>query len=69
MNVANEIAWPRKIHEMSQPAMDSTRWDDSPFGDDDMVIAAWAQSGTPWPASGSLTPDCAFWLGTGEMPD
>jgi aryl sulfotransferase len=28
--------------------MDSTRWNDFPFRDDDIVIATWAKSGTTW---------------------
>ena len=28
--------------------MDSTRWDNFPFRDDDIVIGTWAKSGTTW---------------------
>lgn len=42
------IAWPRKTREFRNHHMDSTRWNDFPFRDDDIVIATWAKSGTTW---------------------
>ncbi len=43
-----DIAWPKKTQEMSHPLMDSTRWNEFQFRDDDIVIATWAKSGTTW---------------------
>ncbi len=43
-----EIDWPVKRCEMHNWAMDSTRWNDFKFRDDDIVIATWAKSGTTW---------------------
>lgn len=42
------IEWPRKLREMQNHHMDSTRWNDFAFRDDDVVIATWAKSGTTW---------------------
>ena len=42
------IHWPVKQREMQNWAMDSTRWDDFQFRDDDIVVATWAKSGTTW---------------------
>lgn len=41
-------AWPKKIREIHNHHMDSTRWDDFRFRDDDIVIGTWAKSGTTW---------------------
>lgn len=48
MSETTTIAWPKKTQEMAHPIMDSTRWDDFQFRDDDIVIATWAKSGTTW---------------------
>jgi aryl sulfotransferase len=44
----NAIAanWPVKKHELVNGMVDSTRWNDFPFRDDDIVIATWSKSGT-----------------------
>jgi len=39
---------PEKTREMHNMAMDSTRWDNFAFRDDDIVIGTWAKSGTTW---------------------
>ena len=41
-----EIIYPRKSRELHNALMDSRRWDNFPFRDDDIVIATWAKSGT-----------------------
>ena len=43
-----EQAWPRKIRQMHNHHMDSTRWDGLRLRADDVVIATWAKSGTTW---------------------
>ncbi len=48
MSETTTIAWPKKTQEMGHPIMDSTRWNDFRFRDDDVVIATWAKSGTTW---------------------
>ncbi len=48
MSETTTIAWPKKTQEMGHPLMDSTRWNDFEFRDDDIVIATWAKSGTTW---------------------
>ena len=45
---AGEIVWPVKQREMHNHLIDSTRWNDFPFRDDDVVIATWAKTGTTW---------------------
>lgn len=42
------IDWPIKSREFMNHHMDSTRWNDFRFRDDDIVIASWAKSGTTW---------------------
>jgi len=39
-------AWPVKTGELKHPLMDSTRWNDFPFRDDDIVVATYSKSGT-----------------------
>src|SRR5215470_7515095 len=39
---------PRKTREMQTPFFDSTKWNDFPFRDDDIVIATFAKTGTTW---------------------
>lgn len=41
-------AWPTKQRDIHNHHMDSTRWDDFPFRDDDIIIGTWAKSGTTW---------------------
>jgi aryl sulfotransferase len=43
-----DIAWPKKAGELQNHHMDSTRWNDLEFRDDDIVIATWAKTGTTW---------------------
>src|SRR3954452_21144686 len=38
--------WPVKTAEVSSVMMDSTRWNDFEFRDDDIVIATYSKSGT-----------------------
>jgi aryl sulfotransferase len=45
---AAEIEWPEKSGEMHNHHMDSTRWNDFNFRDDDIVVATWAKTGTTW---------------------
>src|SRR4029453_7784344 len=40
--------WPRKTHELHSHHFDSTIWNDFKFRDDDIIIATYAKSGTPW---------------------
>ncbi|KAH0332986.1 P-loop containing nucleoside triphosphate hydrolase protein, partial [Aureobasidium melanogenum] len=42
------VQWPVKTSEFQNHAIDSTRWDNFPFRDDDVVIASWGKSGTTW---------------------
>jgi aryl sulfotransferase len=42
------VRWPAKTREMHNHHMDSTRWNDFPFRDDDVVVGTWAKSGTTW---------------------
>jgi aryl sulfotransferase len=46
MNVETEVRWPQKVGELDHPAMDSTRWNDFAFRDDDIVVATFSKSGT-----------------------
>ncbi len=43
-----QTAAPTKTTELQNHHMDSTRWNDFKFRDDDIVIATWAKSGTTW---------------------
>ena len=45
---AGDIVWPKKAHELHNHHMDSTRWNDFKFRDDDIVVATWAKTGTTW---------------------
>lgn len=42
------VEWPKKTHEARNRGWDSTRWNDFPFRDDDIVIDSWSKSGTTW---------------------
>jgi aryl sulfotransferase len=42
------IALPVKTREIHNHHMDSTRWNDFRFRDDDVIVATWAKSGTTW---------------------
>ncbi|MBV9904532.1 MAG: sulfotransferase domain-containing protein [Alphaproteobacteria bacterium] len=42
------INWPKKSREVVNFLMDSRRWNDFVFRDDDIVIATWSKSGTTW---------------------
>lgn len=48
MEATPPSGWPRKTREMQNHHMDSTRWNDFPIRDGDIVIATWAKSGTTW---------------------
>jgi aryl sulfotransferase len=73
------IVWPQKQRDIHNHHMDSTRWNDFRFRDDDIVIGTWAKSGTTWmqqiiaqlTSNGSNT-DFAFmdspWLDLRVMP-
>ena len=43
-----DIAWPVKSREMHNHHMNSTRWNNFKFRDDDVVVATYAKSGTTW---------------------
>ena len=42
------LSWPTKTREIQTTLMDSTRWNDFNFRDDDIVVATWSKSGTTW---------------------
>lgn len=42
------ISWPKKTRELHSQHFDSTIWNDFRFRDDDIVIGAYAKSGTTW---------------------
>ncbi|HEY4944387.1 MAG TPA: sulfotransferase domain-containing protein [Rhizomicrobium sp.] len=46
--MTTEPAWPKKTREIRNFLMDSSRWNDFAFRDDDIVIATWSKSGTTW---------------------
>lgn len=43
-----DIAWPKKARELHNHHMNSTRWNDFKYRDDDIVVATWAKTGTTW---------------------
>jgi aryl sulfotransferase len=43
-----EATYPTKTRELRNMFMDSTRWDEFKFRDDDIIIDTWAKSGTTW---------------------
>ena len=43
-----QIAWPKKTREIVNVICDSTRWNDFPFRDDDIVIDTPGKTGTTW---------------------
>jgi aryl sulfotransferase len=47
MTVA-EVGWPQKTREFQNHHMDSTRWNEFEYRDNDIVIATWAKAGTTW---------------------
>ena len=42
------LSWPKKTREIQTTLMDSTRWNDFKFRDDDIVVATWSKTGTTW---------------------
>ena len=73
------ISWPQKQRDIHNHHMDSTRWNQFRFRDDDIVIGTWAKSGTTWMqqivgllVSGGTMTDLAFgtspWLDLRVMP-
>jgi aryl sulfotransferase len=44
----HSVARPQKTREFQNYAIDSTRWNNFPFRDDDVVIGTWAKTGTTW---------------------
>ena len=48
MQPARAPAWPAKTRELLNHHMQSTRWNDFKFRDDDVVIATYGKSGTTW---------------------
>lgn len=43
---ASGTAWPKKIGELQNHLMDSSRWNEFTFRDNDIVIGSWGKSGT-----------------------
>jgi aryl sulfotransferase len=75
----DETGVPVKSGELLNHLMDSTRWNNFPFRDDDIVIATWAKSGTTWVqqivgqlifngAEGIPVTDLAPWVDMRVMP-
>jgi aryl sulfotransferase len=46
--IDGRFALPVKTREIHNHHMDSTRWNDFKFRDDDIIIGTWAKSGTTW---------------------
>jgi aryl sulfotransferase len=40
------MRWPQKNQELQNVVLDSTKWNDFEYRDDDVVIASWAKAGT-----------------------
>jgi aryl sulfotransferase len=48
VRVSGLVKWPAKTREIRNRLCDSTRWNEFPFRDGDVVVATYAKTGTTW---------------------